>query len=237
MLCGGGVLAMLGACVSAPVLTPVADGQSLRVVVAAGSSAGEPLPIRNLALGEGMSAGAGTGAIAGGLWGLTCGPFAVLCVPLGATAGLLSGGAAGAVVGATGALPADKATQLRERLQRDQPASTLADSLRREVVERIRARWTLVDDPAAAALLLDVQALELRSTRDGQVALLLRVQAQVRPAGVPLSPAAPARRYEVAGPLAPLAVWLDDGNDFVATSFANAIRQIAAQVVAELGLR
>ena len=46
-----------------------------------------------------------------------------------------------------------------------------------------------------------------------------------------------ARRYEVVGPLAPLPVWLDEGNDFVAISFANAMRQIAAQVVGEMGLR
>ena len=237
ILCVGGVLAMLGACATAPVLTPVADGQPLRVVVGAGLQDGETLPIRNLAVGAGASAGAGTGAIAGGLWGLTCGPFAVLCVPLGATAGLLSGGAAGAVVGATGALPADKAARLRERLQRDQPASALAESLQREVATRVRTRWALVDDPAAAALVLDLQALELHSTQDGRVALVLRVQAQVRPAGAPPTPEVPARRYEVVGPLAPLPVWLDEGSDFVATSFANALRQVAAQVVAELGLR
>lgn len=234
---GALVLSLLAACASAPVLTPVADGQPLRVVVGTGLPAGEALTIRNLAVGEGVSAGAGTGAIAGGLWGLTCGPFAVLCVPLGATAGLLSGGAAGAVVGATGALPADKAARLRERLQREQPASTLAASLQREVAARVRTRWALVDDPAAAALVLELQALELHSTNDGRVALMLRVQAQVRPAGAPPTPAVPARRYEVVGPLAPLPVWLDEGSDFVATSFANAVRQVAAQVVAELGLR
>lgn len=236
-LCGALVLAGLAACASAPVLTPVAEGQPLRVVVGAGLPAGEALTIRNLAVGEGVSAGAGTGAIAGGLWGLTCGPFAVLCVPLGATAGLLSGGAAGAVVGATGALPADQAARLRARLQHDQPVSTLAESLQREVATRVRTRWALVDDAAAAALVLDLQALELHSTQDGRVALVLRVQAQVRPTGSPPTAAVPARRYEVVGPLAPLPVWLDEGSDFVATSFANAVRQVAAQVVAELGLR
>ena len=236
-LCSGLLLAMLGACASAPVLTPIAEGQALRVVVSAGPTTGDPLAIHNQALGQGMSAGAGTGALAGGLWGLTCGPFAVLCVPLGATAGLLSGGAAGAVVGATGALPDEKASRLRARLQRDQPISTQVESLRREVAERVRSRWTLVDDPAAATLVLDLQALELRSTRDEQVALVLRVQAQVRPAGAQTSSPPAARRYEVVGPLAPLPVWLDEGNDFVAISFANAMRQIAAQVVGEMGLR
>ncbi len=236
-LCSVLALAALAACTSVPPLPPVAAGTPLRLVVGAGSTADDRLAIRNQALGEGFSAGVGTGALAGGLWGLTCGPLAVLCVPLGATAGLLSGGAAGAVVGATGALAAEKATRLRDRLARDQPPMVLVEALRREVAERARTRWTLVDDPAATALVLDVQALELRSTRDEQVALVVRVSAQVRPPGAPASGPPVLRRYEIVGPLAPLPVWLDEGSDFVATSFASAMRQIAAQVVAELGLR
>jgi hypothetical protein len=233
-LCAGLASAALGGCAQAPVLTPVASGEPLRIVVNAAGSTGERLAIRNTALGDGASAGAGTGAVAGGLWGLTCGPFAVLCVPLGAAAGLLSGGAAGAAVGATGALPAEKADRLRERFARTWSAPALVDELRREVVERARARWTLVDDAAAATLVLEMKALELDSTRDEHIGLILHVAASVRAASAPSSPAPAPRQYDYVGPRAPLVVWLDEGSDFLATSFANAMRQIAAQVVAEM---
>lgn len=236
-LLAGLVGAALGACAHAPALTPVAGGERLRVDVGMAASTGERLAIRNMALGEGASAGAGSGAVAGGLWGLTCGPFAVLCVPLGAAAGLVTGGAAGAAVGATGALPDEKGDRLRERLARSWPQAALVGGLRREVTERARAVWTLVDDPAAAALVLEVQALELGSTRDEQVGLVVRVRASVRPAGSPAASVPESRLYEYLGPRAPLTAWLDEGSDFMDTSFGNAMRQIAAQVVAEMRRR
>ena len=55
-------------------------------------------------------------AVAGGLWGLACGPFAIICVPLGAGIGALAGGTGGAVVGATASLSDGQAAQLRNRL-------------------------------------------------------------------------------------------------------------------------
>lgn len=227
-------LAVLSACASGPNLPAIQNAETVSVVVTRSETSNGPITVRNEAIGSGVSAGMGTGFVAGGLWGLACGPFAVLCMPLGAITGAVAGTAAGAAVGVTGALADDKAARLRERLGRLQATHSLVDELRRNVNVRAVKYWQLASGPAATVVNIELQALELMSTRDEQIRCAIRVLVSVRSPGSGQSTAADKKKYEYLGAYSALSVWLDESSDFVDTSLSSASQQIAAQIVADL---
>ena len=227
-------LAMLYGCAGPPQIGPIRSGESVAIVVVAAQEDGVT-PIRNLALGSGISTGASSGAVVGGLWGLACGPFAILCIPLTAMAGSISGLGLGAAVGAGGALSDEKAAQLRARLERVRQAHDLLAELRRNLTERAGRYWSLGADPAAAQINVELQDLQLTSTREEQIGLILRVRVSLR-AGAGSAPPTPTKEktYEYIGPVSSLAVWLDERSDFLDTTLSSAAQQLAAQIVSEL---
>lgn len=227
-------IALLTGCAGSPNLPTIKGAETVAILVTANGQTQAALKIRNEALETGATAGAGSGLVAGGLWGLVCGPFAVLCVPLGAAAGAIGGTAAGAVVGLTGALPDDKAAKLRERLSRVQAAHPIADELQRNVNTRALKYWTVSTDLTFTVITIEVQDLELMSTRDEKIRCAIRVTVSVKSpgsgsAGVPVK-----KQYEYLDAYSPLSVWLDENSDFVDTSFSSASQQIAAQIVSDL---
>ncbi len=234
MLCVVPWLVVLAGCAAPPQVPPLRDGEAIRIVVIKSPQASGEMPIRNQALGSGVSAGAGSGAVVGGLWGLACGPFAVLCVPLGAATGVITGSVAGAAVGATGALDGDKSARLRDRLARALQSHDLLDELRRNVTDRARGHWLLDADPPGSVVTIELQDLQLTSTRDERIGLIVRVQVRVQPAGTPAAAVPPGKTYDHAGPVSPLEVWLDERADFLDTTFSSASQQLAAQIVSEL---
>ncbi len=223
--CSGLALASLIGCAGPPTLAPIARGEAVAITVVRSPQSDAPVRVRNEALGKDAATGAGSGALVGGLWGLGCGPFAVLCVPLGAAAGLVTGITAGAVVGVSGALADDKVEQVRDRLARQQQSRPLAAELQRAIDARAQRHWQLDASPMATAVTVELQAIELTSTRDERVRATVRVTVTARPA---------TRVYEYLGPYGSLAVWLDEGNDFIETTLAGAGQQLAAQIVADL---
>ena len=209
----------------------------MSIVVKPSSKATGGLDIANAAMGKGVSAGVGSGMVAGGLWGLTCGPFAVLCVPLGAGAGMIVGMSAGAVVGLTGALAEDKASMLRARLNQVLQARSLVELMHNNLNERASRYWVLSSDGAATLVVVQVDDLSLTSTRDEQIRFALRVSVtQPGPDGS-AAKATVAKVYEQVSSFSALAVWLDDSSDFIETSLSTASQQIAAQIIADLALR
>ena len=82
-VCAGLALALLSACAAVPGLPTIQNVETVSILVTRTEKPSAPIAIRNEAIGIGVSAAVGTGLVAGGLWGLACGPFAVLCVPLG----------------------------------------------------------------------------------------------------------------------------------------------------------
>ena len=82
-VCAGLALALLSACAAVPGLPTLQNAETVSILVTRNEKTNGLIAIRNEAIGSGVSAGVGTGLVAGGLWGLACGPFAVLCVPLG----------------------------------------------------------------------------------------------------------------------------------------------------------
>ena len=227
-------LALLSACASGPSLPTIQNAETVSVLVTQSPTDSGPIAVHNEAIGTGVSAGLGTGFVAGGLWGLACGPFAVLCMPLGAITGAVAGTAAGAAVGVTGALADDKAARLRERLGRLQASHSLVDELQRNVNVRAVKYWQLGSGPAVTVVNIELQALELMSTRDEQIRCAIRVLVSVKSPGSGQSMPADKKKYEYLGAYSALSVWLDDSSDFVDTSLSSASQQIAAQIVADL---
>jgi hypothetical protein len=235
--CAVFAVALVCGCASPPTLPPIRHGDAVAFTVAMSPDAKGSIQIRNEAVRNDMSAGVGSGLVAGGLWGLTCGPFAVLCVPLAAALGGVTGAAAGAVVGVTGALPDDKAVLLRDRLHREDVARPLLGALQTQIDERARKLWQLDASPSATVVRVELQDLLLISTRDERVRCVVQVRVSVLAGDAKPGAAPPSKMYEYVGPYSALAVWLDEGSDFVGTSLASASQQLAAQIVSDLALR
>ena len=236
-VCAGLALALLSACAAVPALPTIQNAETVSILVTRTEKPDARIAIRNEAIGNGATAGVGTGLVAGGLWGLVCGPAAVLCVPLGAATGVVTGYAAGAVVGMTGALSEEKAARLRERLGRLQVSHPLAEELERNISRRAVKYWTLDAASAATVVSIEIQNLELMSTRDEQIRCAIRVLVSVRSSVNGRSKSSDKKPYEYLGAYSALSVWLDESSDFVDTSLSAASQQIAAQIVSDLSQR
>jgi hypothetical protein len=226
------VMTVLYGCASTPQLPPIRDGAAVTIEVSMPAQAKGSTEIENTALGHDTSTGAKAGAVAGGLWGLVCGPLAVFCIPAGAGIGAIYGTVAGAGIGLTGALSNEKATQLRERLQRSMQANPPIDELRRNVAERARQHWRVTTADASVTVTVELQDLVLTSNRDEQIGLIVHVRVSARPGGA--GGTVSQKVYEYVAPSTSLAVWLDEHNDFVETSIRLAMQQLATQIVSEL---
>jgi hypothetical protein len=208
----GGILC---GCATSPPLTPVPRGEALSIVVVRSPQA--DAGIRNQALGDNASTGAGAGILVGALSGLSCGPFAILCVPAGAIVGGVTGTVTGAAVGLTAALSPDQAKRVLARLDRVQQSHNLVDELARDVTERARLQWSLSSDAPTHLATIELQDIRLTST----------------PAVTDSKVVTKERSFEYLGPFISLADWLDDNSDVLDNNLSIASRQLALQIVAE----
>jgi len=227
-------LVMLCGCATKPAITPVRLGEAIEIAVAQSPQAKGVASIRNDALGKDMLAGGGSGALAGGLWGLTCGPFAPLCIPLGAAAGVITGTAAGAVVGLTGELSEDKVVQIRARLLRMQQTDSMITELQSSLTERAREFWNLTSDQPSTVVSVELQDLLLTSTRDESVSCAVRVWVSVRQASASGASLPQQKLYEYVSPFSSVLVWLDESSAVVDNCIKSASQQVAAQIVSDL---
>jgi hypothetical protein len=235
-ICATVWLGMLGGCSTPPQITPIRRDESVAIVVVRSPQGNGVIEISNQALGNDTAVGAGSGAVVGGLYGLTCGPLALFCVPLGALAGAIYGTVGGAAVGVTGALSEENAALVRDRLSRVQQSHDLLNELRKNVTDSARKRWNLSVDPSATVVTVELQDMRVTSTRGERVGLTVRVLVTVRPSGSPPQTAPKQMLYEYVGAFSSLAVWLDEGSDLLDTSLSSATQQIATQIVSELAL-
>lgn len=254
-------LGLLCGCATPPPITPIGGRESVAFEVVMRPQAEGEIMIINQAVRDEGTKGAAAGIVAGGLSGLACGPFMALCIPAFAMMGGAYGGLAGSVVGITGQLPAEKATQLRERLIQLRQSYDPRDDLRSNVTERARKHWDLTSDTPKSIVTVVLYDMLLVSTRDERISLVMRVLVTVRPGDAPrpatpkpyelsgppggirvaggyvLPPLTPNEKlYEYVGPSSSVTAWLDDHSDVLNTAFRAASQQVAAQIVAELAL-
>ena len=227
----------LAGCASPPSMSSIRSGESVDIAVMASAPTGADIAINNQALGSDTTTGVHSGLVAGGLWGLSCGPLAVLCVPLGAAAGALTGTVAGAAVGVTGALSEESSSRLRERVNAVRQSHDVLGELRSNITERAGKHWTLQPGASLHVLSVEMHELALTSTRDERIGFVLRATVSLRDSSKSAAESPKQKLYEYSSPLSPLSVWMDPGSDFIDTSLRSATQQIATQIVAELALR
>ena len=124
--------------------------------------------------------------------------------------------------------------KLRERLGRLQVSHPVSDELQRNVNYRALKYWNLSEDSAAKVVTIEIQDLELMSTRDEQTRFAMRVMVSVKSITGGRSNPSDKKQYDYLGAYSALAVWLDVGSEFVDTSLSSASQQIAAQIVSDL---
>ena len=238
-------LALLYGCASTPKLPHIAAGEPVSIVVALSQKSVGSTNFQNDAVGGDVGKGAGSGAVVGGLYGLSCGPFLILCVPLGAAMGAIVGSAGGAAVSVDGTLSKEQADQLVARLLRLNETRDQLTELESNIMDRAGRYWDLNSEHPSYLVNVEVQDLILGSTHDNQVRSILRVQVTVQNnAEQPVqktSKKTPKKTpkpklYESVGPYASLAVWLDEDSDFAETSLNSTIQQISTQIVSELAV-
>lgn len=232
-LAAGPLLALLAACATPPPPSPVHRGDAVALRVDRDPSPDAATPIQNLSLGPSASTGSGAGAVAGGLWGLSCGPLAILCVPLGVGFGAVTGLGGGAVVGLASALPAEEATPLRERFGRVVASHDLVQELRVVLTRRASKVWDLNATQPVYGLHVQLGSLALTSTRERDIGLVMAVSAQLRRSDDPAAPVLRTKPFRCAPPPSSLAVWLDERSDYLDAMLTLCIEQLAAQLIAD----
>lgn len=228
-------LALLSGCATKPRFPVLPRGDSLAVSVAMRPQAESVGEIHNEAIRDTAVAGAGGGMGVGALWGLTCGPLAVLCVPLAMSAGVVTGAATGAALGsATGWLSEDSVSRLRERLNRMQQSHDLPAELGRHVADRARVHWNLDSAQPNEFVSIELQSPQLSATGFRQVRCTVQAFVTVRPSGESLQTAPQLKTYRYVGNSTSLTAWLDETSDVADRTFTAAMEQIATQVVNDL---
>ena len=231
-------LTLLCSCATTPYLAPIPAGEAVAVSVVTNPRSEGVIQIRNDAIRSGRSTGSTSGAVVGGLLGILAGPFAPYFIPIGAAEGAAIGDITGAAAGATAALPEAKATELRRRIAHVLQTHSLLAELTRDVTDQTQKKWTLDSEQPATRLTVELQGLQLTSTRGERVRCEVRVLVYVEPNGTKPAPARPRpKQYEYVGPYSSLEGWLDENSDVIAVNLTNASQSIAAQIFSDLAPR
>lgn len=231
-------LSLLCSCATTPSLAPIPSAEAVAISVVMAPRSDGVIPIRNDAIRSGRSTGSTSGAVVGGILGIACGPFAAFCIPIGAAEGGVIGDIAGAAAGATDALPKAKAAQLRGRIAAVLQTHSLLAELSRDVTDRAQKYWTLNSAQPTTRLTVELQGLQLTSTRDERVRCEVRVLVYVEPnASNAAAARARPKQYEYVGPYGSLEGWLDENSDVIAVNLTNASQTIAGQIISDLAPR
>jgi hypothetical protein len=224
-------------CASAPKLDQIPNGETVSIVVAVSPTADGQTELKNDATGKDVGIGAGGGAVGGGLLGLLCGPWAVVCVPYFATYGAIGGGVAGAVVSSDGSLSSEQATQLRDRMLRFNESHDKLAELTTNINDRAARYWDLSSSEPQTTVRVGVHNLKFATTHGDQVRAILQVSVMVfKKSDQPLNAVPVVWGYEYSSPYANLDEWLDDKSDFADTSISSAIRQLSSEIISDLAI-
>ena len=183
---------LLAGCASAPRVARIDHGIPVAFEIVMSQPARSATAVHDTAVIHDAGSGAKTGAAAGALSGLFCGPAFLICSPLGALVGAGAGVAAGATVGLAEVMPKDKVAQLDERLKRLQQSVDPLHELRMSVRDKAAKHWELTDDTSMRVVTMEVQNLYLTADRNENIALVMQVLVSQRDGTIsPTRPSAP----------------------------------------------
>ena len=228
------ILATLSACSSTSKLNVIQQGDSVAFVTKSYTDKILLFSVTDKGVGEDMATGGKTGVIGGAITGgLICGPWVVVCAPLLALAGAVSGTAVGAVVGTvTGLSTEEKATLTNKAttfLQSNEPQKNLLT----EVKKKASKSFTVVDTPHNNEVSIQIQSLEFHSFSDGRVALSLEAKVIVNylEKGRMRNQTKP---YQYQSPPEFVETWLEQDDNFYQQRFNDAYRTIADNIIRTL---
>jgi hypothetical protein len=233
LLLGFVIAALLSACTT-PRLVALRRGDPVSIVVTVAQDAESIANIRNKTIGQDSRTGAGIGAGLGALWGLGCGPWILLCMPVAALALGSSGAIVGAGVGVIESLPAEKQAQLESRMMRFRQPQALRDALQVSFDEQAKKHWPRGVDSSSAVVRVEMREILLNSMREERIVLVVRVRVSVDAANSGRPNELAQKEFEYVGQTSTLAMWMDASSDFAEKSFANAWQHLAAEIVSEL---
>ena len=131
----------------------------------------------------GVVGGATVGGVAGALFGLGCGPLAIVCSPLFAAAGIGVGGVGGGVAGATYGgrygISGDKAKLFNEMTERLIDKSVLETQLGYQFVKQAGRHW-IVESDSPNTVTIYVRSLRFEQTSDEMIQLVIRAEMEVQ---------------------------------------------------------
>lgn len=84
---------------------------------------------------------------------------------------------------------------------------------------------------------VELVELSLATTRDARVRWVAKALVDVRAAGAAAAPRGKRKAYERAGSYGSLSSWLDERDDFIASSLDRLCRDLAAQIVSDLTVK
>jgi hypothetical protein len=226
---GAAVVLALGACASGPRIDLLAPGDDV-AMVKAGAGAGGEVRIKNDSVASDAGKGAGGGALAGAAWGLACGPFAIVCSPIGALAGAVVGGSAGAVVGSARGLTKEQRTAVNQGLRDYLTDQDLEQNLVDSLAQRVSSTLTVVPAPASNTVGLQMQSLAVAGKGSGRLNLNMRVRATVTTTDDAGRVLERHHDFEYVGRDSPVQAWIDNSGDFMARRFQDATHTLADNI-------
>jgi hypothetical protein len=226
------VPALLAGC-AAPPLGRIDPGQPVALVAAEGESSTAPLDITDKTTGN----QAGSGALSGsalGLVGLTCGAWALVCVPYAAMIGAGVGALGGTVIGIAGNLSVEKGQALRDRVEAYRATNDPRQRLVQAIADEAKGHWTLAPDGATTTVVVKLEEVALHAMPREHIALWMKASVTVRRQGATQGTSPESKTYDYLGPASEARLWLEDRDGFVAWNFADACTHIAQGVFADL---
>lgn len=217
-----------------PRLGGLKPGDEIEIAGAGIDAAAGALEFSNRLVGENAGKGALGGAAFGALMGLTCGPFFLVCVPMGALVAGLSGGAVGAMGGVAEGLPVEAREQLTRKMQASTPAAGIQAQLVAEVARKAGRHMKVASGSAPHRLEVRLRQVGFVTGRDERVSLNLQVDVRVAHPGDARAPPAREKRFAHSTSMVRLALWLDDREDYTARTMRSAMEHLADDIVADL---
>jgi hypothetical protein len=182
-----------------------------------------------------VAGGAIVGAAAGAGLAIVCGPFYAMCLPgmvaMGTGSGAVAGGVTGGIAGGTVGVLIGISEEKKKRLLANLAGMDAQQGLAGAVESRARERWKLVPAPAPNELIVRLDKVDLRASREKEVALELTATVlwKDKDYARPLF-----KSYPYLSAPAPLDDWIDNRDGFVARAFEQGFARIADDLVADL---
>ena len=223
---------LMSGCSSSPNIGIANSGGSVSISKASDTKA--DIDYSNAAIGSDAGKGAGAGALTGAAWGLTCGPFAIICSPVGALAGAIVGGSAGAIVGATKNLTDEQQNSINEQLTQYLTGKDLEQLLVDTLTQRVTGTLSVTPAPADTTVSIHLQSVAIHSNDDGKLRLYLKALVSIAPDTGASNKKRRQHPFEYFGPESPAKAWIENTDDFIARRIVDGVNTLSDNIAIAL---